>query len=99
MGLATVLCCKRLGWFIPYRYADTVSDPDGYPALEPFFKAAEPNFENFLNKFLEITSFFTQHFVKKWRRLSFVLCIGHIGKYLKRGTIDFLHNFVNELRR
>ena len=49
MGLATVLCCKRLGWFIPYRYADTVSDPDGYPALEPLFKAAEPDFENFLS--------------------------------------------------
>lgn len=49
MGLQTVLCGKRLGWFIPYRYAASVTEPDGYPALEPFFDAAQPAFEAVLD--------------------------------------------------
>ncbi len=40
-GLLTVLGLARRGFFIPYRYADTV-EAAGYPALEPVFSAAEP---------------------------------------------------------
>lgn len=40
-GLATLLGLKRLGFFIPYRYA-AAARPDGYPALRPLFEAAEP---------------------------------------------------------
>jgi predicted O-methyltransferase YrrM len=40
-GLLTVLGLARRGFFIPYRYADTVRAA-GYPALEPVFAAAEP---------------------------------------------------------
>ena len=42
-GLATVLGAKRLGFFIPYRYAGSV-EPGDYPALRPLFAAAEPGF-------------------------------------------------------
>ena len=42
-GLSTVLGLRRLGFFVPYRFAGTVrSQP--YPALEPLFRAAEPGF-------------------------------------------------------
>ncbi len=40
-GLSTVLGCKRLGFFIPYRYASSAT-PAAYPALEPIFARAEP---------------------------------------------------------
>ena len=50
MGLATVLGSARQGWFIPYRYAATVSEPKGYPALEPVFDAARPRFTDFLGR-------------------------------------------------
>jgi predicted O-methyltransferase YrrM len=33
---------NRKGYFIPYRYADEVAAPVEYPALAPFFEAAEP---------------------------------------------------------
>jgi predicted O-methyltransferase YrrM len=46
-GLATVLGLKRLGFFIPYRYADSVEAKD-YPALRPLFAAAEPRFAEIL---------------------------------------------------
>ncbi len=48
MGLSTVLGGRRQGWFIPYRYADSVSPPPAYPELEPLFAAAEPAFEEVL---------------------------------------------------
>ena len=50
MGLATVLGAARQGWFTPYRYAHTVTDPRGYPALEPFFEAGRPRFSEFLER-------------------------------------------------
>ncbi len=50
MGLATVLGGKPFGWFIPYRYAATVSPPDGYPALEILFDVARPAFAAFFDK-------------------------------------------------
>lgn len=40
-GLSTILGWKRLGFFIPYRYAAS-SVPAPYPALEPVFARAEP---------------------------------------------------------
>lgn len=40
-GLSTVLGLKRLGFFIPYRYAASAV-PAAYPALEPVFARAEP---------------------------------------------------------
>lgn len=40
-GLATILGLKRLGFFIPYRYAARAV-PAAYPALEPLFARAEP---------------------------------------------------------
>lgn len=43
-GLSTLLGLKRLGFFIPYRYAGSV-EPADYPALRPFFEAARPQFE------------------------------------------------------
>jgi predicted O-methyltransferase YrrM len=46
-GLATVTGLARRGFFIPYRYADTVQER-GYPALEPFFAAAEPAMDEVL---------------------------------------------------
>ena len=34
MGLSTPLGRRPQGWFIPYRYADTVAaEPDGYPEI------------------------------------------------------------------
>ena len=41
-GLSTLLGLKRLGFFIPYRYA-AATQPDGYPALQPLFELAEPD--------------------------------------------------------
>ncbi len=46
-GLSTVLGLKRLGFFIPYRYAGGVKPLD-YPALRPFFEAAHPRFHGIL---------------------------------------------------
>ena len=42
-GLSTVLGLKPRGFFIPYRYAASVT-PAAYPALRPLFAAAEPGF-------------------------------------------------------
>jgi len=42
-GLSTLLGVRRLGFFIPYRYADSV-EPQDYPALRPLFEAAGPRF-------------------------------------------------------
>ena len=46
-GLATLTGLARRGFFIPYRYADTVR-PGPYPALEPLFEAARPAMEEVL---------------------------------------------------
>lgn len=43
-GLSTLLGFKRLGFFIPYRYAQGV-EAEGYPALRPVFEAARPRFD------------------------------------------------------
>ncbi|MET0527405.1 MAG: class I SAM-dependent methyltransferase [Microvirga sp.] len=43
-GLPTLLGLKRLGFFIPYRYAPSVEAED-YPALRPIFEAAAPRFD------------------------------------------------------
>lgn len=40
-GLATILGLRRLGFFIPYRYAGSAV-PAAYPALEPILVRAEP---------------------------------------------------------
>lgn len=42
-GLSTLLGIRPLGFFIPYRYADSVEARD-YPALKPYFEAAHPEF-------------------------------------------------------
>jgi Methyltransferase domain len=47
-GVATVLGLKRLGFFIPYRYAASV-EPGAYPALLPLFRDAEPRFGEVLS--------------------------------------------------
>lgn len=44
LGLSTLLGLKRLGFFIPYRYADSV-EAEGYPALRSLFEAATPSFD------------------------------------------------------
>lgn len=46
-GLSTLLGLKRLGFFIPYRYAESVEAED-YPALRPLFEAAIPRFDTVL---------------------------------------------------
>jgi len=47
-GLSTLLGLKRLGFFIPYRYAQSVEAAD-YPALRPLFEAARPKFDAVLD--------------------------------------------------
>lgn len=42
-GLSTLSGLRRLGFFVPYRFAGSV-EPLPYPALEPLFQAAEPSF-------------------------------------------------------
>ena len=59
MGLLTVMPGPPKGWFIPYRYASTVSAPNRYSALEPVFKLAESDFRSFLK---EIDSYYTDLF-------------------------------------
>jgi predicted O-methyltransferase YrrM len=44
----TLLGIKRLGFFIPYRYAESV-EPLDYPALRPLFEAAGPRFAEVLS--------------------------------------------------
>lgn len=47
-GLSTLLGLGRRGFFIPYRYAESVA-PRPYPALEPLFRAAEGGFRALLD--------------------------------------------------
>jgi predicted O-methyltransferase YrrM len=46
-GLSTLLGLRRLGFFIPYRYAQSVT-PQAYPALRPLFETASPSFDRLL---------------------------------------------------
>jgi predicted O-methyltransferase YrrM len=46
-GLSTIFGLKRLGFFIPYRYAGGAKPLD-YPALRPLFEAAHPRFHGVL---------------------------------------------------
>ncbi len=51
MGLETVLGTRRRGFFIPYRYAGTVPEPDNrgpYAAVERRLKTCEPAFAGML---------------------------------------------------
>ncbi|WP_119418447.1 class I SAM-dependent methyltransferase [Desertibaculum subflavum] len=52
-GLATIAGARRRGWFIPYRYADTLP-PAGargiYTALLPRFEVARPRFQAVLDR-------------------------------------------------
>jgi len=48
MGLSTLLGGCAQGWFIPYRYADTVTPPEGYPVIEKLFDGARDDFSAFL---------------------------------------------------
>jgi len=44
-GLSTILGLKKLGFFIPYRYAERLKEPRAYPALEPAFERMRPSYE------------------------------------------------------
>lgn len=46
-GLSTVLGLRKRGFFIPYRYAESVRAQD-YPALQPIFEAAGSQFADLL---------------------------------------------------
>jgi hypothetical protein len=46
LGLPTVLGLKPRGFFIPYRYADTVTNDGSYALLEALFKTREPAFRD-----------------------------------------------------
>ncbi len=48
-GLSTLLGVQQLGYFIPYRYAESVPTPKSYPALEHLFAAAAPRYHNLLD--------------------------------------------------
>ncbi len=51
LGLPTVLGLRRRGFFIPYRYAESLSDPGHrppYTALEKLFNARKPAFAELL---------------------------------------------------
>lgn len=50
LGLPTVLGFRPRGWFLPHRYADQVSEPEGYRALLPLFQRAEPAFRAHLQR-------------------------------------------------
>lgn len=50
MGLATLFGSRPQGWFVPYRYAGTVTEPVAYPALESLFADAEAAFAAFLGE-------------------------------------------------
>ncbi|GHB39477.1 hypothetical protein GCM10007094_31190 [Pseudovibrio japonicus] len=47
-GLQTISGLRRQGFFIPYRYAESVS-PESYPALEPLFREAEPDMRRLMD--------------------------------------------------
>ena len=48
MGMETITGKRRQGFFIPYRYAESVDAPGPYPAFETLFAAAEPAFRETL---------------------------------------------------
>ena len=54
-GVSTLLGSAPRGFFIPYRYAATAT-PSSYPALRPFFEAAEPSFRTVLTEIAGLAS-------------------------------------------
>ncbi|MEM6664395.1 MAG: class I SAM-dependent methyltransferase, partial [Pseudomonadota bacterium] len=50
MGLETLQGDRPQGFFTPYRYADQVTAPTGYPELENLFKSARPSIEAVLDR-------------------------------------------------
>lgn len=59
LGLPTVLGLKPRGFFIPYRYADTVakhSSRPPYAAMEGLFKACEPAFREMIGHLERLSS-------------------------------------------
>jgi predicted O-methyltransferase YrrM len=54
-GFSTLLGSAPRGFFIPYRYAATAT-PSSYPALRPFFEAAEPSFRALLAEIAGLAS-------------------------------------------
>src|SRR6056297_3137604 len=51
LGLATLLCRRPRGIFIPYRHADAIPEPaPGHPELEPIFEAAQGDFAALLDR-------------------------------------------------
>ncbi len=55
MGLETVLGLRKRGFFLPYRYADSVEAPKSYPALDPLFEQAAPAFTALLDEIDALT--------------------------------------------
>jgi hypothetical protein len=52
-GLSTLVGWRQKGWFIPYRYAASLSDADrraGYPALRRLFRDSEDTFAAWLDQ-------------------------------------------------
>lgn len=49
MGLQTVLGLRRQGFFIPYRYAESVKAPGPYPAVEALFADHSETFQSVLD--------------------------------------------------
>lgn len=56
LGLPTVLGLKPRGFFIPYRYADSVATDASYPSVEALFKAREPVFLDLIGHLEELSS-------------------------------------------
>lgn len=50
MGLQTVLGLRKRGFFLPYRYADSVHAPGGYSALDGLFQNAASDFASLLGE-------------------------------------------------
>lgn len=63
MGLNTLLNIKKQGFFIPYRYADTLPDRksrETYPALFQIFKNHEAAFSTFLDEMQSYAPIFSE---------------------------------------
>lgn len=50
MGFSTLFGLRTQGFFTPYRYADQVRAPTGYPELEAIFEAARPAMRTVLDR-------------------------------------------------
>ncbi len=60
LGLETVLGLQKRGFFIPYRYADTIRAVDeekaAYAWIDAVFRAAEPNFDERLADMADLSA-------------------------------------------